>query len=306
MAIQFTSDMEAGEFTGREEELKASRKKAGLDPITGQKKDPFQVALEASRKRLEALKNKKFEYKSPSGLKDQGGNMVDPSARFQRLRQRAKQEQGAQTQAQQEALQRRFAALGQQGSGADIKTQMLAEEAGQKQLARVQEGIMSAEEEDILRRQEIEKQRQFQAGEAEKGRQFAAEQAEIARQAGLEQLGVQQEFASEQAKLGRDFQKSENLAARTQQAEQWKKSFEESISQFEQQMSFAQEKFAEEVRINNKNLKIQAEAMKDPGLIGGLFDDIFGSGTSFSMGAPAPSAGGIGGGLKLPGLGGGL
>ena len=274
--VQFTSDMESGEFTGREDELKASRKKSGLNVQTGQKKDPFQVALEASRKRLEQLKNKKFEYKSPEGLKDQGGNMVDPSARFQRLRQRAKQEQGAQTQAQQEALQRRFAALGQQGSGADIKTQMLAEEAGQKQLGRVQEGIMSAEEEDILRRQEIEKQRQFQAGEAEKGRQFAAEQAEIARQAGLEQLGVQQEFASEQAKLGRDFQKSENLAARTQQAEQWKKSFEKSISQFEQQMSFAQEKFAEEVRINNKNLKIQAEAMKDPGLIGGILEDLFG------------------------------
>jgi len=279
MAIQFTSDMESGEFTGREDELKASRKKSGLNVQTGQKKDPFQVALEASRKRLEELKNKKFEYKSPEGLKDQGGNMVDPSARFQRLRQRAKQEQGAQTQAQQEALQRRFAALGQQGSGADIKTQMLAEEAGQKQLGRVQEGIMSAEEEDILRRQEIEKQRQFQAGEAEKGRQFAAEQAEIARQAGLEQLGVQQEFAAEQAKLGRDFQSSEALKARTQQAEQFKQSFEESIRQFEAQMELAKEQFAEEIRINNKNLKIQEDGQKNPGIFGEIIETIFGTET---------------------------
>jgi len=296
MAIQFTSDMESGEFTGREEGLKESRKKSGVNVQTGQKKDPFQVALEASRKRLEQLKNKKFEYKSPEGLKDQGGNMVDPSARFQRLRQRAKQEQGAQTQAQQEALQRRFAALGQQGSGADIKTQMLAEEAGQKQLGRVQEGIMSAEEEDILRRQEIEKQRQFQASEAEKGRQFAAEQAEIARQAGIEQLGVQQEFAAEQAKLGRDFQSSEALKARTQQAEQFKQSFEESIKQFEAQMDLAQQQFAEEIRINNKNLKIQQDAMNDPGLLGGLLKDIWGSNFEMpGLGSGGGSGGGGGG-----------
>ena len=281
--VQATSDMQESYIATASPEqikqLKEGRKKAGFDPTTGEKIDPFQAALEASRKRLEALKNKKFEYKEPDGLK-QGGNMIDPSARFERLRQRAKQEQSATTQQQKEALQRRFAALGQLGSGADIKTGQLAEEAGQKQLGRVQEGIRNIEEEDILRRQEIKAQREFQASEAAKGRQFAAEQAEIARQAGLEQLGVQQEFAAEQAKLGRDFQSSEALAARTQQAEQWQKQFDAQADQFEQNLKLAKEQFAEEIRINNANLKVQQEALNDPGLLGSLIDDIFGKGTT--------------------------
>lgn len=156
---------------------------------------------------------------------------IDPDARFKRLREQAKQETTAGTQARKEALQRRFAQAGLLGSGAAIKQEQIAEKEGQSALARRLGQIESAQESEALRRQEIEAGRKFQAGEAEKQRGFAAEQAGLGREfakgerlAGQEfaagQAGIGREFAAEQQRLGREFQTGEREAGQAFAAEQ--------------------------------------------------------------------------------------
>lgn len=137
---------------------------------------------------------------------------LDPSARFKRLKEEAKRETTAQTQQAQEALKRRFAALGLQSSGAAIKQEQLAQQAGQTALQRRLGDIQSAQESEQLRRQEIEEGRQFARSEREASQAFGSEQAQLQRAFQTGERTASQQFGAEQALLGREFAKAERLS----------------------------------------------------------------------------------------------
>jgi hypothetical protein len=141
----------------------------------------------------------------------------DPTKqRFEILRKRAQQAAKTQTQQEREGLQRRFAQIGQVGSGAQIRAEAQAAERGAKRLQRAEESIGLAELGERQRLKELGEARQFQRGEREAsqafagrqaglGREFAAEQARLGRQLSETETGRQRAFAGEQARLGREF-----------------------------------------------------------------------------------------------------
>lgn len=217
-------------------------------------------------------------------------------SRFDILRRQAKQQTTAGTQAQKEALKRRFAQLGQGTSGAAIKAEQLAAREGEKQLGSRLGQIDIAEQTEKQRKQEIEEARQFQRGEREASQAFGAEQAAIARQFATGEREAGQAFASEQSSFARQFQEmlfdkqaqlqkalqegritaeqAENEKNRLQQADQFMKQLEQAKDQFTKNYELAIKQFDEEVRVNNFNMQTADRQLKEPGAVGQVLQDI--------------------------------
>lgn len=233
---------------------------------------------------------------------------IDPDARFKRAREQAKGETTAATQQRKEALRRKFAQAGLTSSGAAIKQEQLAEKQGQQALGQRLGAIDTAQEESALRRQEIEKQREFQRSEREAGQAFGAEQALKQRGFAAQQAELQrkfqsgerlssQEFAALQAGKQREFQSGERLSSQDFAAQQANIAREIQKTQFGQQMQLALDKFAldKEVTEFNKKMAIDEANKKD------WFDRLGDQGTAgwkglFESGGPKMSDIGIGSG----------
>lgn len=162
----------------------------------------------------------------------------DPiKSQFEILRKRARQAAQTATQQEREGLQRRFAAIGQVGSGAQIRAEAQAAERGAKRLAQAEETVGLAELGERQRQQEIAQQRAFATGEREAGQRFAAEQA-----------GIQRQFAAQQAAQGRGFATGEREAGQRFAAEQ------AGLSRAQQsQLLEAQQKFARGERLSSQD-----------------------------------------------------
>lgn len=179
--------------------------------------------------------------------------------RYETLRNRAKADVAQQTGEQQDALQRRFAQLGNLSSGAALKQQQLTAEQGAQMQQKSTEGL------DMAQSQE---QAQLEADAANKN--FARE----------ERVASQQ-FASGERASAQQFAAGESAASRTQQGRQFKASMAFEQSKFGQQ-------FGEAVRMNNLEEKIQkfnmdmaeAEMNRES-----MFDRIGGYGTNLFKGA---------------------
>lgn len=103
----------------------------------------------------------------------------------------------AQGQEQQDVIQRRFASLGAQGSGAQFGIAQKAQEAQAAQARQIQNDIMGQE---------------IAAAEPDLARRFQAEQTKLGQEYGTQERLGQQQFAGEQAESGRKFQAEQQLA----------------------------------------------------------------------------------------------
>lgn len=149
----------------------------------------------------------------------------------------------AQGQEQQDAIQRRFASLGAQGSGAQFGVAQKAQEAQAAQARQVQQDIMGQE---------------IAAAEPDLARKFQAEQAQLGREYGTSERLGQQQFAGEQAKLGREFTTSERLAAQTYGSDEAGKQ-----RQFQAGQQLAQNLFASsEAALGRKFTSEEAESQR--------------------------------------------
>lgn len=175
----------------------------------------------------------------------------DPiSKQFEIMRKRARQAAQTATQQEREGLKRRFAALGQVGSGAQIRAEAQAQQRAAQRLERAEETVGLAELAERQRQRETAEAREFARGEREAGQRFAAEQAGIGRrfaaeQAGIgrgftaEQAGLQRRFAAEQAGVGREFARGERLGAQEFGAAQAQLGREQQRALLEAQQKFA-------------------------------------------------------------------
>lgn len=148
---------------------------------------------------------------------------------FDYARQRSQQRNKAQVQEAQDAIKRRFAAMGGLNSGAYFKQNEKLEEQGARQLGDEMQGIEAAENQEKLRQQEIKEQRDFARAEREASQAFARAERESG-----------QGFASEQAKLQREFAKTEREAGQG-----WQEKFQGQQNDFQRglfdtEMSFKQ------------------------------------------------------------------
>lgn len=138
----------------------------------------------------------------------------DPTKeRFEILRRRAQQAARQATQQEAEGLKRRFAQIGQVGSGAQIRAEAQAAERGAQRLARAEETVGLAELAERQRQRELGEAREFARGEREAGQRFAAEQAGVGREFAAEQARQAREFGAGQAELQRKFVTGERLGA---------------------------------------------------------------------------------------------
>ena len=205
--------------------------------------------------------------------------------RFDMLKQRAAQESRAQTQEAEKGLTRQFSRLGGIGTGAFVKQQALAKEAGARRLGEATQNIEFQKLGEQQRQEDIQKQREFQTAERLGGQEFAAgqlgKQQEFARS---ERLGAQ-EFGASQAEMQRKYATGERVAAQD---------FQRGLFDIEQgntreKLDLAAKQFGMENNVNYLNAKLQVAE----GIRKGLFtsEDFDALGSLFGFGPAAGQEG---------------
>ena len=96
----------------------------------------------------------------------------DRYAGFEKMRTRVKQDVDASKQQMGEAIQRRFAAMGNLNSGAHLKVQQKANDAADVQARAATEGVDFAEQQERGRQADITQAQTYQTGEREAAQKF--------------------------------------------------------------------------------------------------------------------------------------
>lgn len=162
---------------------------------------------------------------------------LNDTSQFDRARNVAQQQSGANLQGRQDALKRRFAQLGNLDSGVALKLQDQASNEEAANLNNANEGINAAQSAEMSRRREVLQ-----------GQQFGAEQAALQRAWGSSERTGSQDFSGEQNAMarkqqGEQFGQSldETKAGRTQQGEQFGQSLgEQQAGRLQQGAQFGQ------------------------------------------------------------------
>jgi len=234
------------------------------------------------------------------------GLRIDPNARFDRQKEIAKQEQNAQQQAQQDAMSRRFAAMGRLNSGAAVKSEKLVNQQNSEALNKRLQGIQDVQEDEALRRQDIEDQRKFQTSERLGSQDFAATQADLGRKFQTSERMGSQDFASLQADIQRKYGTSEREAAQafagdeaaqqryfankqreagelfqkkyvlSPQHEQFVAQLAQQMEQFQKQYELQEKQFAEDKSSTAFNKRVAEHEMNKKSLIDRIFENNFG------------------------------
>lgn len=202
--------------------------------------------------------------------------------RYGLLSKQMERQETQQTEQEKEALRRRFAAMGGLGSGASIKAESLAGEAGARRLSQARMSLESERLREEQQQEELEKQRQFQKSErlgsqqfasSERlgSQQFATQQAEMDRQFSSSERQAQQNWAAQQALLGREFT-----------AEEARKMREMQESQFNASHALAQKEYDlnEKISLENIDMAKQQLANGNKGIFQEIFSDLFGGNIS--------------------------
>lgn len=153
--------------------------------------------------------------------------------RYGLLSKQMERQETQQTEQEKEALRRRFAAMGGLGSGASIKAESLAGEAGARRLSQARMSLESERLREEQQQEELEKQRQFQKSERLGSQQFATQQAEMDRQFSSSERQAQQYWAAQQALLGREFTAEEARKMREMQQSQFDAANKLAFDEFE-------------------------------------------------------------------------
>lgn len=131
---------------------------------------------------------------------------VETNPMFALQRKRAEQSLNSQGQLQNDAIQRRFAAMGGLNSGAYIKAQETARQEADQNRQSAMESIDTAEAADVARQKEILSGREFQRAERLGSQDFSRQEREGSQKfAHMERLDSQNFTAGEAAKM-REFE----------------------------------------------------------------------------------------------------
>ncbi len=200
-------------------------------------------------------------------------NSID--RRFDILKQKAAQDVRKQTQESEQGLKRQFSRLGGIGTGAFVKQQQLAKEAGSRRLQEAEQGIEFQRLGEQQRQEDITAQRAFQTSERMGSQQFATGERMGSQKFSAGQLGKQQafatserlgaqEFSADQSAILRKFTTGERVSA--QEFQQLQFTAQNKIAN--DQLQVAQATLGMENNVNFLNARLQvAEGIKK-GLFG--------------------------------------
>lgn len=124
----------------------------------------------------------------------QAARQTGPLPQFELMRRRASQRAEASGQQANDALQRRFAAMGGLNSGAAIKQQQLTSEAVARQREDALAGVDAAEQQERMRQQDLADERNFQATEADRLREFQGAEAARGRNMQRDMTGLDVDY----------------------------------------------------------------------------------------------------------------
>lgn len=166
---------------------------------------------------------------------------------YDKLRAQTQQRFSAEGQKQGDALQRKFAALGNLQSGAAIKQQQNLNSDVMQQQEQAMGGIDAQEAQEVQRQKEVQDARDFAANESRVGREFAGAEAD----------------------KGRTFQAGESALSRRAQGDQFDRSFGEQVKQ----NSFTNDMATKEAALNEKMTHYnQALSLATSGKQNGVLD----------------------------------
>ncbi len=259
------------------------------------------------------------------------GMLTVDNSQFDLARKRAQQQSDATVQGQRDALARRAAQTGGGVSGALVKQEQMAEQAGGERVANANEGINAQQMQEGSRINEINTGRQYQTSEREAGQGFASGEALKGRQFATSERQGSEKFADYQRNSSQKFADYERIGsqvnasreagkARDWQGKQADIERAQRMDQFTQQLGFSKEQFAHEQVVDqwNKDLADRIQGFNEkPGMLEGLFgggSPSFGNNGGFktggfkSIGGGGSYGGGGGGspwGFSVPGYSGG-
>lgn len=181
------------------------------------------------------------------------------SAVFDLQRKRINDQAQAQGQQENDAIQRRFAAMGGLNSGANIKAIQQQQDSALQRRQQALEGVDMSEAQDASRRAEVEAGRQFQREERLGGQDFSAGQAALQRQFQTGERLSGQDFASAQNLAQREFQSRENAANRDVQ--KWQAELQNSLAL--KQLDLDTQKFGYDKEVNEWNKRMYEQGLAD-------------------------------------------
>jgi hypothetical protein len=186
-----------------------------------------------------------------------------PLPEFAAQRKKVEQRINADTQGQQDAMQRRFAAQGMLNSGAAIKQAGIVANQAQQNREDALGQVDAAELGEMQRRQEITDNRDFMSNEAKLGRDFGASESALSRafQAGESKLGRDQQGSQ----FDRSFAQSGDQFDRTfaQQGSQFDKTFNQSNQQFKDTFGLQKQQVGYDRQDQAHNIAIALSDMND-------------------------------------------
>lgn len=193
---------------------------------------------------------------------------------YDKIRQQTGQRFQSQGQQQTDALQRKFASLGNLKSGAAIKQEQLIQGDlnEQKEAALGQVDVQEAGE--VQRRQEVQDARDFASAETLKGREFASAEALKGREFEGSQAQIGRDFSSAEALKGREFAGQESALGRAMQKSQFDESFGEQKRQNEKMNSMARKEFDFNKKATQAN-QAQSLAQLKPEQYRAYLDNLF-------------------------------
>lgn len=140
------------------------------------------------------------------------------ATQFDIMRDRIARQAKKQQQQLEEKTAQRFALQGNLQSGAYEEAQRQNVQSVQEQAGQQLQEVEAAEQADLARKEEIQKEREFQAGESEKGRQLTREQTAAQQQFAREERIGSQQFSAAENEAMRKFQAGERMSAQDFQA----------------------------------------------------------------------------------------
>ena len=158
----------------------------------------------------------------------------DINKQFDPLRNRAKQQEAANLQNQQQALARRFASMGGGPGGAQVKQEQVAADQSAQRLASANEGIDAQQQGALNQAREAQAGRDFQTSERLGAQKFASGESALQRRFQTSERLGSQDFARGERLGSQDFAHNERLGAQDFQQGQFDKTFDEQKRQYDQ------------------------------------------------------------------------
>jgi hypothetical protein len=257
------------------EELARQNSRAGRAAAAVDRRAKFQGQYDAMKGQVSQVKPQMLQmegpYKSqnsqelniaPTGEAYKAKTVTGPLPEYNQMRNRVQSQANSANQAAQDAIKRRFAAMGGLNTGSFVKQAQLQEDSNQ---ASTQEALQGVDAEEAKARREleqIESQKEFQSQEALQGRKAAAYEAALGRQEAVKS----RDFAAEQAVLQRNMQREFQNADQQFRADVFSFDSQSKLAQLEMQW----EQLEQDRQTTEFNME-QAEAERaDKGLFESL------------------------------------